>query len=117
MVGQLHSLGTPNLNKIYEDDLCSLYIHELEFNGERKLIFHADVIKTTNRDHLNHYYEVIEAFFEALRRKGFKEIEAWVSEDHEVDFAQMYGFDQFLGQLFIDGRETLPPVFMLKKEL
>ncbi len=87
------------------------------FNDERKLVVHVDVVKTKDREVLDHYYEVIEGLFDRLRARGIKEVEAWVSEDHEIDFAQFYGFDQFLGQLEIDGKETLPPVFMLKKDL
>jgi hypothetical protein len=87
------------------------------FNGERKLVVHVDVVQTKDRDILLHYFDVIQGLFDQLRARGIKEVEAWVSEDHEVDFAQFYGFDQFLGELLVDGREVLPPVFMLKKEL
>ncbi len=117
MVGQLHLLGTPNLNKVYEDELCTVFIHDLQFEGERKLVVHVDVVKETKRETLEHYYDVINGLFDALREKGVKEVEAWVSEDHEITFAQLYGFDEFLGQLEINGRETLPPVYMLKKVL
>lgn len=117
LVGQLHLLGTPNLNKVFEDELCTVYVHDLEFNGERKLVVHVDVVKESNHKTMQHYYEVIEGLFDALRERGIKEVEAWVSEDHEIDFAQFYGFDQFLGELLVNDRELLPPVFMLKKEL
>ncbi len=102
---------------MYEDDLCTVYLHQLELEGKERLVVHVDVVKENSREVLDHYYDVIESLFEQLRKRGIKEVEAWVSEDHEISFAQFYGFDQFLGQLMVDGRETLPPVFMLKKEL
>lgn len=116
MVGQLLSLGTPNLNKVYEDNHCVVLIHDIHGDGSR-LVVHVEVEKDTKRELLQHYYDVIEGLFDALRQRGIKEVEAWVSEDHEMDFAQFYGFDQFMGQLLVDEKETTPPVFMLKKEL
>jgi hypothetical protein len=110
-------MGIPNLNKVYEDELCTVFVHQVQLEGQDKLVVHVDVVKDRSRETLQHYYEVIEGLFDQLRERGIKEVEAWVSEDHEIDFAQFYGFDQFLGQLIVDGRETIPPVFMLKKEL
>lgn len=109
-------LETPNLNKVYEDNYCTVYIHDVYGNNDL-LVVHVDVVPSRKREVLNHYFDVIESVFEALRARGIKEVEAWVSEDHEIRFAQFYGFDQFLGQLTIHGRETVPAVFRLKKEL
>lgn len=116
LVGQLHMLETPNLNKIYEDNLCTVYIHDAYGDGSL-LVVHTDVVASKKREILDHYFDVIESVYEALRAKGVKEVEAWVCEDHEIRFAQYYGFDQFLGQLMIKGRETVPAVYRLKKEL
>lgn len=116
LVGQLHMLGTPNLNKIYEDDICSFYIHDVYGNGEL-LVLHCDVIPSRKREYLEHIFDVVESIYEALRAKGVKELEAWVSEDHEIRFAQFYGFNEFLGQLYVKGRPTVPEVYRLKKEL
>lgn len=116
MVGQLISLGTPNLNKIYEDEYCTLLLHDVYGNNEL-LVFHAEVLKTTNREILNHYFEVIENVFEALREKGVTELEAWVCEDHEIRYAQFFGFDKFTGQLQVNGMDTIPAVYRLKKDL
>lgn len=102
---------------MYEDELCSVYLHDLELEGRRRLVVHVDVVKNNDRETLDHYYDVIETLFDQLKERGIKEVEAWVSTDEEIDFAQFYGFDQFLGQLMVNERETIPPVFMLKKEL
>jgi hypothetical protein len=116
LVGQLHSLEIPNLNKVYEDNYCTVYIHDV-YGNQDLLVIHTDVIATKKREILEHYFEVIESVFDALRERGVKEVEACVSEDHEIRFAQFYGFDQFIGQLTVHGRETVPAVFRLKKEL
>lgn len=116
LVGQYHLLETPNLNKVYEDELCTVYVHDVYGNLDL-LVVHVDIIPTTDRKVLSHYFDVIESLFEHLRAKGVKEVEAWVCEDNQIRFAQFYGFDQFLGQLTINGRETTPIVYRLKKEL
>lgn len=109
-------MGIPNLNVVYEDELCTVYIHDI--HGDNSLlVVHTDVVKSKKREVLDHYFDVIESVFEALREKGIKEVEAWVCTDEQIRFAQYYGFDQMLGQLYINGRETLPEVYRLKKEL
>lgn len=116
LAGQYLMSGIPNLNVIYEDDLCTCYIHDVYGNGEL-LVFHADVVKTTDRKVLAHYHEVMANIFDALREKGLTEIEAWVVTDQEIKYAQYMGFDQFLGELVVEGRPTTPTVYRLKKEL
>lgn len=116
MVGQYRSLEIPNLNTVYEDEYCTVFIHDIEGKGEL-LVIHVDVVKTVNRKILNHYFDVIESVFEALRARGIKEVEAWVSTDEEMRFAIFYGFTEQLGQLTVNGRETLPEVYRLRKEL
>lgn len=109
-------LGTPGLNKVYEDETCTVYLHDVYGNGDL-MVVHVDVIKTVSRQVLDHYRDVIESLFEALRARGREEVEAWVSTDKEIRFAQFFGFDEFLGQLMINGRETLPEVYRLKRKL
>ena len=93
-----------------------MYLHA-PYSDDSLLVIHTDVVASKKREILDHYFDVIESVFEALRARGYKEVEAWVCEDHEIRFAQFYGFDQFLGQLTIHGRETTPAVYRLKKEL
>ena len=106
----------PNLKVIYKDDKCTCYLHDIYENGEL-LVFHADVIKSTDRELLSHYQEVMKNIFVALKEKGLPEIEAWVVTDDEIKYAQFMGFDEFLGELTIEGRPCTPTVYRLKKEL
>lgn len=116
MVGQYRLLETPNLNVVYEDDIITAYIHDV-YGNQELLVLHVDVVQSKKREILDHIFDVVESIFENLRARGIKELEAWVCEDHEIRFAQFYGFDQFLGQLTVKGRETVPIVYRLKKEL
>lgn len=109
-------LGIPNLNEVYKDDLCTVYIHDV-YGDNSLLVVHVDVVKSTKREIIQHYFDVIEGLFDALRAKGVPEIEAWVSSDEEIKFAQFYGFDQFLGELMVNGQSNIPPIFRLKKDL
>lgn len=116
LVGQYRTLEIPNLNTVYEDDKFTLMIHDIEGKGEL-LVLHADIVKPVTKTLMNHYWDVVQALFEELQKRGIKEIEAWVSTDEEIRFAAFFGFNDMMGQLLVNGRETLPPVFRLKKEL
>jgi len=109
-------LGIPNLNTIYEDEYCAVLLHDI--NGEGKLfVLHADVIPVVTRPLMEHYMEVMDNVFEALKAKGLKEVEAWVNTDEELKYAQFFGFDEFLGELTINEQTCLPAVFRLKRTL
>ncbi len=117
MAGQSLLQGIPNLNVVYEDDLCTVLLHRMVRDDKERFIVHVDVLKTTKREILDHYYDVIESLFQGLRDRGVTEVETWVREGAEMDFAQFYGFDQFLGEIKF-GEETLfPPAYILKKDL
>lgn len=113
MVGQLLSLGIPNLNKVYEDDKCTVLL----FKYGEDLLVHVDIVQTSNKEYIQHYYEVIETLFEQLRERGIKEVKTWVREGKEMDFAQFYGFDQFEGELMFYGKMTLDPTFYVLKKV
>lgn len=109
-------LGIPNLNVVYEDDLCTVLIHDI--GGEGKLlVVHVEVLPTTNRKVLAHYSDVINGLFDQLRERGIPEVEAWVNNDEEIHYAQFFGFDEFLGELTINEQVCFPSVFRLKKRL
>lgn len=117
LVGQLLTLGIPNLNVVYKDDLCTVLVHDV-LGDQSRLVVHAEVEKSLSKKLFVHYMEVMDNLFEQLKARGVTEVEAWVCEDHEIKYAQLFGFDQFLGELRgPDGRETLPIVYGLKKEL
>lgn len=109
-------LEIPNLNVVYEDDLCTVMIHDIAGEGEL-LVVHVEVIPTTKRSVLQHYYEVIEGLFDQLRARGRTEIEAWVNTDEEIRFAQYFGFDEFMGELMVNEQPCLPAVYRMKKRL
>ena len=109
-------LGIPNLNTVYEDDLVTLMVHDIGGEGSL-LVVHAEVIPTTNREVLEHYMEVLDTLFEQLRARGVTEIEAWVNDQTEIDYAQFFGFDEFLGELTVNEQTCIPSVFRLRKRL
>jgi hypothetical protein len=109
-------LEIPNLNKIYEDDLCTVFLHDVKGDGSL-LVMHADVVKTTDRRILEHYLEVADTIFDELRKRGIPKVEAWMCTDEQIRFAQFLGFGTMVGQLTVNGRETLPEVYRLEKEL
>jgi len=109
-------LGIPNLNLVYEDETGKVYIHDIDGKGEL-LVVHAEVIPTTNRAILGHYLEVMDTLFEQLQDKGVKEVEAWVNSDEEMDYAQFFGFNEFLGELTINEQTCIPSVYRLRKRL
>lgn len=109
-------LGIPNLNLIYEDDTCGVYIHDVEGNG-RLLVFHADVIPVANHRLMQHYLTVVDSLFVALKERGLKELEAWVNTDEEMRYAMFFGFTEYLGELTVNGQPCLPQVHRLKVNL
>lgn len=109
-------LEIPNLNKIYEDDYITLFIHDI--GGEGKLfVMHADVVPSANRKVLAHVMEVVDKTFDALREKGLTEIEAWVNTDEQIHYAQFMGFNEWLGELTINGQRPFPVAYRLRKKL
>ena len=112
-------LGIPNLNLVYEDAWCSIFIHDVyaDHDNHDLLVVHVDVIKTGKKSVLAHYLEAIDGVFDALREKGRTEVEAWVCTDEEIRFAQFFGFDEFIGELTVNKQTCLPSVFRLKKDL
>lgn len=109
-------LEIPNLNVVYEDDTVTLLVHDIAGEG-KLLVVHADVIPTTDRDVLGHYLDIIDTLSEQLKERGHTEVEAWVNTDEEIRYAQFFGFDEFLGELTVNGQTCLPSVFRLRKRL
>lgn len=116
MAGQLHTLEIPNLNKVYEDDLCTLYIHDV-YGDNSLLVLHVEVIQEAKKSLMLHYHEVLENLLNALRERGVKKLEAWMNTDEQIRFAQFFGFNEFLGELMVNGQHVFPPVYRLSREL
>lgn len=106
----------PNLKIVYEDDIITLILHDIH-EDQSRLVLHAEVVKSTNREVLQHIYTVVETLCESLKDKGFEELEAWVSEPEEIRFAQYFGFNKFVGQLQVNGMDTVPKIYILKRAL
>lgn len=109
-------LGIPNLNTVYEDDTCAVLIHDIAGEG-KILVCHAEVIPSTNRELLMHYQDVMENLFKQLKERGVEELEAWINDDDEMKYAQFFGFNEFIGELTVNGQTCLPSVFRLKRKL
>lgn len=108
--------GIPNLNKVYEDETGTLYIHDI--GGEKQIfVLHAEVIPTTNRKVLSHYRDIIELLYANLAERGVKEIEAWVLTDEQIRFATHYGFHLTGKEITLEGVEFIDPVYQMKKDL
>lgn len=78
---------------------------------------HAEVMPKLDRKLLQHYVEVVHTLFDELRKRGVKELEAWVNTDEEIHYAQYMGFDEFLGELYIHNQPVSPAVYRMKKRL
>lgn len=114
LVGQLRMLEIPNLNVVYEDETVTCYIHDIA--GEKKLfVFHAVVIPSTDKKLLNHYLTIVDSLDEALKERGFKELEAWVNTDEEIRYAMFFGFTEYLGELTVNGQTCFPQIHRLRK--
>lgn len=109
-------LGIPNLNTVYEDDTIAVLIHDIAGEG-KLLVCHAEVVPKASKELFLHYMEVMDELFASLKAKGVEEIEAWVNTDEEMKYAQFFGFDEFVGELTVNGQTCIPSVFRLKKDL
>jgi hypothetical protein len=109
-------LEIPNLNVVYEDEYVTVLIHDIGGDGTL-LVVHVDIIPSTNKELIKHYFDVIGAIFDKLKEKGVKEVEAWVNTDEELRYAQFFGFTKFLGELTVNGQTCLPSVFRMKRKL
>ena len=78
---------------------------------------HAEVLDSTKREILGHYLDVVDTLFKQLKEKGVTEVEAWVTTEEEIKYAQFFGFDEFIGELTINQQTLLPPVYRLRKRL
>jgi hypothetical protein len=109
-------LEIPFLNTVYEDEYVTVLIHDIAGEG-KLLVVHVDIIPSTNKALIKHYFDVITAIFDGLKEKGVKEVEAWVNTDEEARYAQFFGFTEWVGELTVNGQTCLPHVFRMKRVL
>lgn len=107
-------LEIPNLNTVYEDEVCSCVLHDVKGDGTL-LVFHADVLPVAKKSLLSHYLDVVESIDQALQERGLKELECWVCSDEEIKYAGFFGFTEMLGELLVNKQHCFPAVYRLRK--
>lgn len=114
LVGLLDSAASPNLKEVFRDK--TLGCCAVDLVGE-KLVIHSEIFGERTPDKLRRVREASLLVDEAFRMKGVEKLYTWAVTDEQYRFNQFLGYRPNGNEVFIEGYETIAPVYEFEKDL
>lgn len=88
LVGQLLTLGIPNLKLVYEGEDATAIVHI----DDGKYVIHSELKKELTPKFLEKIRYISDCIDVAFKEKGIKKLHTWATNDEEERFNQFLGY-------------------------